>query len=177
MHTCNILCYRILTPLEKVLSGLEDSKRNPNLRVNESPGKGRGVVSEVDIDAGDFVLEYRTKEVYPHKELQKHVRIYDLNDECCYVLEVQTKEGWVCLDATRKVGTLGRLLNHSSRPNLKPFRPLHVRGKWRAGFIALCPIKAGEELLWDYGCPPEGQKWLYRHPQVPVDKVCTCPTL
>ena len=167
----NVLDHRTLTPLEKVLSGLTSHKTNPKLRVIESPGKGRGVVSDERLEKGDFVVEYRSAEVYPRSEKTKHVLEYELNGEGSYILEVQTNNGWWCLDATRALGTVGRLINHSTQPNLKPFRPLFVRGKWRAGFIALRAIKPEEELTWDYKCQPEGQKWLYRHP--PAVEVAT----
>ena len=89
---------------------------------------------------------------------------YDLNGEGCYILEVQTPKGWACLDATRRMGSVGRLMNHSAKPNLKPFQPLHIRSKWRVGFLAVRGIKVGEELTWDYGSPPGGHQWLCRRP-------------
>ena len=79
------------------------------------------------------MVEYRTSEVYPHRDKKKHIHEYELNGKGSYILEVQTKEGWWCLNATRALGTVGRLLNHSTWPNLKPFHPLLVRGKWRVG--------------------------------------------
>ena len=92
------------------------------------------------------MVEYRTSEVYPHRDKKQHIHEYELNGEGSYILEVQTKEGWWCLNATRALGTVGRLLNHSTRPNLKPFHPLLVRGKWRVGFIAQRANEPQEEL-------------------------------
>jgi len=37
-------------------------------------------------------------------------------------------------------------MNHSANPNLRPFHPLHICGKWRVGFLAARDIKVGEEL-------------------------------
>ena len=108
-------------------------------------------------------------------QMDKHVHTYQLNDEGSYIMEVQTKEGWMCLDAMRCMDSLGRLFNHSSKPNLKPFRALYVRGKWRVGFLANRDIPASEELTWDYTCPPQGQQWLYKCSPTAKSKVCLQP--
>lgn len=169
--TYNVLVFRYLTPLEKVISGLDGHKGNPSLAIIDSPGKGRGVTTKVKIHKGDFVVEYKTAEVYPRRQMSNHIEEYDRNEEGSYILEIQTKDGWFCLDATRAMGTMGRLLNHSSKPNIKPFRPLYLRKKWRVGFVALRDIYPGEEIMWDYGCPPDGLQWLYRRPSVEVRNV------
>jgi len=96
--------------------------------------------------------------------MAKHIEEYEWNGEGSYILEGQTPKGWVCLDATRRMGSVGHLLNHSPNPNLKPVQPLHIRGKWRVGFLAVRDIKVAEELTWDYSSPPEGHKWLCRTP-------------
>lgn len=132
-------------------------------------GKGRGVVASQELPRGEYVTEYKTKEVYPRKQMANHIAEYELNREGCYILEVQTLKGWVCLDATRRMGSVGCLMNHSANPNLRPFRSLHIRGKWRVGFLAARDIKMGEELTWEYGSPPEGHKWLCRRPPPPQE--------
>lgn len=80
------------------------------------------------------------------------------------VLEVQTGEGWYCLHATRRFNTAGRLMNHAQArlATVRPFKPLLVEKKLRVAFLAARDIREGEELTWDYGCPPEGQEWLMR---------------
>ena len=155
---------RILTPLEKTIAGLESGKLGSPVEIATFPGKGRGVVASQKIPCGAFVTEYKTKEVYSRNQMADRISEYELNGEGCYLLEVQTPKGWFCLDATRRMGSVGRLMNHSVKPNLRPFRPLHIRGKWRVGFLAVRDIKAGEELTWDYGSPPGGHKWLCRRP-------------
>jgi len=111
-----------------------------------------------------FVVEYKTARVYPRSERDQYEAMYTLNAEPCMVLDVQTPQGWQCLDATRKFGTLGRLLNHAAaaKATVKPYRPLLVNGKWRVGFVATRDLKPGTELTWDYGCQPKGQQWLMR---------------
>jgi len=51
--------------------------------------------------------------------MAKHIEEYEWNGEGSYILEGQTPKGWVCLDATRRMGSVGHLLNHSPNPNLK----------------------------------------------------------
>ena len=167
-------CCRVLSPLEKVVAGLKGRYTNPALKVVDLGEKGRGVVCEDHIQEGDFVLEYKTHEVYPRKDMESREEEYRLNGEGCYILEAQTPVGWLCFDATRKVGSLGRLINHSSTPNLRPFRPLQIERKWRVGFLATRTIRAGEELVYDYGCEPSGLPWLYRRQKVCLLRILGC---
>lgn len=110
------------------------------------------------------MLEYKSYKVYPQDERDSHETEYKFNDEGCMILEVQTSQGWFCLDATRRHNTLGRLLNHAppSQATLKPFKPLKVNGKLRVGFLSTRDLAPDTELTWDYGCPPHGQRWLMR---------------
>ena len=109
-------------------------------------------------------LKQKTSEVYPRTERPRHEEEYAANDDGCMILEVQTSKGWMCLDATRLYAIPGSLLNDAQARAaiLKPFRPLFVQGKLRVAFLATRNIKKGEELTWDYGCPPENQQWLMR---------------
>ena len=111
--------------MEIVLRGLTNSKTQPSLRVVQSE-KGRGVVANEPISKGDFVIEYKTKEVYRLRQRAAHMKEYDMNGEGSYILEIQTSDGKWCLDATRRMDSLGRLMNHSVCPSLKPFKPLFV---------------------------------------------------
>ena len=105
------LYLRNLSPLEKAIVGLEGGKVGAKLDVNEFPGKGRGVVTMEDISSGEFVAEYKLKEVYKRGWKAAHVKEYEKNNESSYILEVQTSDDW---DATRQMGSIGRLINHSS---------------------------------------------------------------
>ena len=111
-----------------------------------------------------LVIEYKTKEVYRFRQRAAHITEYDMNGEGSYILEIQTSDGKWCLDATRRMDSLGHLMNHSVCPSLKPFKPLFANQKWRVGFLAVHDIAPGEEITWDYGAPPEGHKWLFRRP-------------
>jgi histone-lysine N-methyltransferase EZH2 len=112
-----------------------------------------------------YVLEYEG-EVYARKDRRTHEREYASNNEGCYILDAQTPEGWVCIDSTRHLFSPGRLLNHapSTKATLTPFKPLLIRREWRVGFKATRDLHVGEELIWDYGCPPGGIDWLFRRP-------------
>ena len=50
-------------------------------------------------------------------------------------------------------------INHApTHFNLKPGRPLYLRGKWRVGMLAVRDIANGDELTYDYGVRSE--KWM-----------------
>ena len=87
---------------------------------------------------------------------------YAVNGEGCYILDAQTEDGWICVDAICCYSSIGRLLHHASKtlPTLTPYKPFLVGGKWRVGFVASRDIEAREELTWDYGCPPGGVESL-----------------
>ncbi len=144
----------------------------------EIPGKGRGVVLKEPVKASHFVLEYKTSSVYPRAERAAHEDEYAANDEGCMIFEVQTPHGWMCLDATRRHTTTGRLLNHApcSPATLRPFNALLIEGKWRVGMLAAKDLPAGTELTLDYGCAPEGQEWLFRRgPATPIPAGISLP--
>ena len=84
-------------------------------------------------------------------EIEKYESEYAANGEGCFIFEVQKPGGgWVCIDATRAYGTIGRLVNHSPNPNVKG-RVAVVEGKLRMGFLAMKELKKGDEVLVDYG--------------------------
>ena len=125
--------------------------------------KGRGLVVEEPVAKGEYVVEY-AGDVYHQKQRKARELEYTENEEGCFILEVQTKEGWICIDPTRRPLCPGRLMNHSpsSHATLVPFRPLKINGKWRVGFVAARDLAPGDELTWDYGCSPGGIDWLKR---------------
>jgi len=77
------------------------------------------------------------------------------------ILEVQTAQGWQCLDATHKYGTLRQLSNHAppGKATVKPYKTLLVNGKWTVGFLTTKDLGPGTKPTWDYGYPPKGQQW------------------
>ena len=130
----------------------------------DSKEKGRGIITNEDIKKGDFVVEYKYNESYAKKLRPEKEQEYIINNEGCYILDVQlpSDKGWICLDATRNVHSWGRYMNHSATPNLKMQPAVMIRGKWRVGFTALFDIKKGEELLYDYGRQKDPPDWMKR---------------
>ena len=55
-------------------------------------------------------------------------------------------------------------MNHAPKA-VATLCPLFIRGKWRVGFTAARDLHAGDELTWDYGCPPKGIEWLGQRPK------------
>lgn len=122
------------------------------------------MVAREKLAKGSYVCEYRMYRVYPvgSKEEGMLAEEYERNGEGSFVLQTAYAVpgvGRLCFDATRRYRDIGRLKNHSSvRPNLKPGRPLHVRGKWRVGLVAVKDVEDGEELTYDY-CV-RSQAWM-----------------
>ena len=152
------------------MDGLLSGKPHSSLLVKRFPGdKGRGVVATNTIPVGSFLCEYKTgTPPYPRKQRAAKEAEYIHNNEGCYILEVQCRDGrWLCFDATRRTQQYGRYMNHTSASlaNAKPLPPFLVNGKLRVGFVTIKPIKTGDELLWDYGVSPQGVSWLQKKPQ------------
>ena len=143
----------------------------------ESEDKGRGVLVDEDVEQGRYMFEYKA-DVYPRKERSAREREYIANGEGCYILDVLTSDGWMCLDATRKHVTVGRLLNHAPKATatLTPSKPIFIRDKWRVGFLAARDLSAGEELTWDYSCRADGIEWLRRRSSTRAGELplCSC---
>ena len=149
-----------MTLEERVIDGLQKRLEAPLDIQDTGEEKGRGVFSKEKIGKGEYLCEYRTYQVYPIKEKPHYDAIYDRNDEGSFTIEAPIKGRKFCFDATRKFHQIGRYLNHSRAPNVRPHRPVWVRGKWRIGMVSLREIDAGEELTWDYGDRSSSFEWL-----------------
>lgn len=54
-----------------------------------------------EIQAGDFVLEYKHSTSYPRKERLVRDDEYEVNGEGCFILEAQIAGGkWMCFNAS-----------------------------------------------------------------------------
>lgn len=161
--------------MEKALEGLTQHKP-ANLEVRETPdGKGRGVFTLSEYMKGDYLCEYETTMVYPRTEMAAHIEDYSANDEGSYIIEAKVNDKWLCFDATRRFGGVGRYINHANNKvaTATLFRPLMVRGKPRIAIMAARDLARGEELMYDYGIQPEGREWLMCRPPPPPS---TCPS-
>ena len=164
-----VVHHRVLTAKEIACNGLKYN-RNKKLEFIDANEKGRGIITLEDINKGEFVAEYKYDDCFPVKEREIKDKEYAGNHEGCYILEAQlpNNRGWICLDATRNINSWGRYFNHSpvSCANLKMHAPLKVNDKWRVAFLAICDIKKGEELLYDYGQQPHPPDWMKRRSKV-----------
>src|ERR1700757_3388244 len=113
-----------------------------------SPIHGNGVFAAVDLPAGKSLVEYRGKLLthavadvrYSDNVESGHTFLFSLNDD--YVIDANVD------------GNDARWINHSCAPNCEPVlqespdgNPNHARV-----FIETTrPVKAGEELTYDYG--------------------------
>jgi len=104
------------------------------MEVKHILAKGRGVFVNEYVSAGTYMAECKT--IYPRSKRVKYEAMYTLSDEPCMILEVQAPQGWQCLDATRKYGTVGHLLNHAApgKVTVKPYKPLTVMESGGWGF-------------------------------------------
>jgi len=115
---------------------------------------GYGLFAEETITNGSYVGEYagivRRNDRRYFEPLNNYCYEYPVNDEIGRSFVI---------DATQ--GNLTRFINHSSSPNLQPFHVFYD-GYYHLIFIAVRPIKIGEELSYDYG----ESYWYLRKPPV-----------
>jgi len=113
--------------------------------VRESPIHGRGVFATRDIEPGEVIIEYTGRRI-THAQADAewvengHTFLFTLNDQ--YVIDAS--EG----------GNESRWINHSCDPNCESDSVASPDGdpaKERMFIQALRPIRAGEELTYDYG--------------------------
>lgn len=113
-----------------------------------SPIHGNGVFAVVDIPKGDEVVEYVGTRM-THAQIDRkyasvpdngHTFLFTLNDK--YVLDANTG------------GNVARWINHSCRPNCQAVIEEDEGGDRRKDRVlieAIRPIRAGDELTYDYG--------------------------
>ena len=153
------------------------SKFDPSgFKIKNFKEKGRGVITTKDIPKGFFVVEYAgelidadeaevssghvlfTNETNNDLSLQKREEEYLQLEKGCYMYYFPRRNGWkwCCVDATAepKKGCLqrvGRLINHS-RKNANCKMVVFVdEDTPHLILVAKEDIKAGDELLYDYG--------------------------
>ncbi|CAO3639002.1 unnamed protein product [Mucor hiemalis] len=113
--------------------------------VIRTDNKGFGLRALTDLPTNAFIMEY-IGEVIPNHEFIRRTKEYESAGlEHYYFMTLKTDE---IIDATKK-GCLARFINHSCNPN-------SVTQKWvvgknmRIGIFTRRPIKAGQELTFDY---------------------------
>ena len=117
---------------------------------------GYGLLAAEDIAAGSYCGAY-TGIVRKNER-----RYFQPPNDYCYEYPVPDEIGRsYVIDATS--GHLTRFINHSADPNLKPVHVFHD-GYYHLIFIALCDIKKGIQLSYNYG----NNYWVIRDPPTPL---------
>ena len=118
------------------------------IAARRSPIHGNGVFALVDIPAKIELIEYRGKRLthaqadrlYANTSDSGHTFLFTLNEE--YVLDANSE------------GNIARWINHSCKPNCRALLEEDAEGdprKDRVLIESLRPLRAGEELTYDYG--------------------------
>ncbi|KAL9602575.1 MAG: hypothetical protein Q9219_001719 [cf. Caloplaca sp. 3 TL-2023] len=107
--------------------------------------KGYGLRADTDLRENDFVFEY-IGEVIGEGQFRRRMQQYDEEKIKHFYFMSLNKGEFV--DATKK-GNLGRFCNHSCNPNCYVDKWV-VGDKLRMGIFAERPIRAGEELVFNY---------------------------
>lgn len=129
------------------------------LQLFRTKGKGWGVRALRDIPRGTFICEYVGELI---SDLDADQRADD-----SYLFDLDNKDGETyCIDA-RNYGNIARFINHLCEPNLVPvkifvdYQDLRFP---RIAFFSSRPIRASEELGFDYG----DKFWIIKY------KIFTC---
>ena len=118
------------------------------IAARRSPIHGNGVFALVDIPKGSELIEYRGKRLthaqadrlYANTSDSGHTFLFTLNDN--YVIDANSE------------GNIARWINHSCAPNCRALMEEDADGVLRKDRVlieSLRPLRAGEELTYDYG--------------------------
>eukprot|EP00053_Salpingoeca_punica_P019048 m.189952 g.189952 ORF g.189952 m.189952 type:complete len:746 (+) comp17556_c1_seq4:271-2508(+) len=128
-------------------------KTYASVEVFEAGKKGRGLRALQDIARGQFIYEY-CGEVYDLAEFEHRTQVYAHEGrKHFYFMSLDSDH---IVDATMR-GSISRFINHSCDPNAET-QKWTVLGETRVGFFAIKPIKAGEEITFDYKYERYGEK-------------------
>ncbi|CAL9082625.1 unnamed protein product [Musa acuminata var. zebrina] len=115
------------------------------MKVVKTEKCGFGLVADEDIKQGDFVIEY-VGEVLDDKTCEERLwKMKHRGDTNFYLCEVNHD---MVIDATYK-GNKSRFINHSCEPNTE-MQKWRVDGETRVGIFALCDIRKGKDVTYDY---------------------------
>lgn len=118
------------------------------IAARRSPIHGNGVFALVDLPAGQDVIEYKGQRI-SHAEADRR---YAGSTESGHTFLFTLNEDWI-VDANEG-GNAARWINHSCDPNCRAYIAEHASGdpeRERVMIETLRPIRAGEELTYDYG--------------------------
>ena len=118
------------------------------IAARRSPIHGNGVFALIDIPAKTELIEYRGKRLthaqadrrYANTSDSGHTFLFTLNDK--YVIDASNE------------GNIARWINHSCKPNCRALLEETADGDPRKDRVLIetrRPLRAGEELTYDYG--------------------------
>ncbi|XP_072839327.2 N-lysine methyltransferase KMT5A isoform X2 [Pogona vitticeps] len=148
---------------KKRIDDLIESGKEDGMKIDFIDGKGRGVIATRQFHRGEFVVEYHG-DLIEITDAKKREAAYAQDPATgCYMYYFQYLSKTYCVDATKETNRLGRLINHSKCGNCQT--KLHdTNGVPHLILVASRDIKAGEELLYDYGdrskASLEAHPWL-----------------
>jgi len=113
---------------------------------------GWGLFARQEIDQGEFLIEYRG-DLIRHLIANRREQLYIGQKKDLYLFAVGDE---FVVDATNS-GSIARFMNHSCAPSTMT-KVVDVDGSPHLVFVARCPIRAGQELTYDYRLAKEGEE-------------------
>ncbi|XP_060712649.1 histone-lysine N-methyltransferase NSD3 isoform X3 [Hemiscyllium ocellatum] len=139
-------CHPLVCPAGESCQNQCFSKRlYPETELVRTEARGWGLCTKVDIKKGQFVTEY-VGELIDEEECRNRIKHAHESNVTNFYLLTLTKDR--IIDAGPK-GNYSRFMNHSCNPNCET-QKWTVNGDTRVGLFALCDIRAGSELTFNY---------------------------
>ncbi|XP_029439983.1 histone-lysine N-methyltransferase, H3 lysine-36 and H4 lysine-20 specific [Rhinatrema bivittatum] len=139
-------CHPTFCPTGERCQNQAFTKRQyPEVEIFRTLSRGWGLRCKTDIKKGEFVNEY-VGELIDEEECRTRIRHAQENDITNFYMLTLDKDR--IIDAGPK-GNFARFMNHCCQPNCET-QKWSVNGDTRVGLFALCDIKAGTELTFNY---------------------------
>ncbi|XP_063303376.1 histone-lysine N-methyltransferase, H3 lysine-36 specific isoform X2 [Pelobates fuscus] len=139
-------CHPQVCPAGERCQNQAFSKRQyPEVEIFRTLSRGWGLRCKSDIKKGEFVNEY-VGEMIDEEECRARIRYAQEQDITNFYMLTLDKDR--VIDAGPK-GNFARFMNHCCQPNCET-QKWTVNGDTRVGLFALCDIKAGTELTFNY---------------------------
>ncbi|XP_056431004.1 histone-lysine N-methyltransferase, H3 lysine-36 specific [Hyla sarda] len=139
-------CHPSVCPAGESCQNQAFSKRQyPEVEIFRTLSRGWGLRCKTDIKKGEFVNEY-VGEMIDEEECHARIRYAQEHDISNFYMLTLDKDR--VIDAGPK-GNFARFMNHCCQPNCET-QKWTVNGDTRVGLFALCDVKAGTELTFNY---------------------------
>ncbi|OCT88682.1 histone-lysine N-methyltransferase, H3 lysine-36 specific isoform X2 [Xenopus laevis] len=139
-------CHPSVCPAGERCQNQAFSKRQyPEVEIFRTLSRGWGLRCKTDIKKGEFVNEY-VGEMIDEEECRARIRYAQEHDITNFYMLTLDKDR--VIDAGPK-GNFARFMNHCCQPNCET-QKWTVNGDTRVGLFALCDVKAGIELTFNY---------------------------